>query len=162
MFFSLKFKSGVFGEGKMFRANCCPGFSFHTLRTGFRFSTLVKSCNYSQEWGFHFEEKHAAGYSIPTTAAAEVALLHASKTSEDQSVVLWELQGPNSPTDIVLNAFLHVIHIHTQYTQMHSTITTSSDLRPPWLKSVSLLTARLFFFFFFFSVPSVINSPALT
>lgn len=118
--------------------------SLFTHCTGFRFSTLVKSCNYSQEWGFHFEEKHAAGYSIPTTAAAEVALLHASKTSEDQSVVLWELQGPNSPTDIVLNALLHVIHIHTQYTQMHSTITTSSDLRPPWLKSVSLLTACLF------------------
>lgn len=50
------------------------------------------------------------------TAAAEVALLHASKTSEDQSVVLWELQGPNSPTDIVLNAFLHVTRTHTVYT----------------------------------------------
>lgn len=116
--------------------------------------------------------------SIPTTAAAEVAVLHASKTSEDQSVLLWELQGPNSPTDIILKAYTWHTHTHTLYTrasmrrtQMHSTskgnITISSDLHPPWLKSVSLCGALLLLFLFFFlchqpSIPLVWPNPGFT
>lgn len=162
MFFSLNIKSRVFVEGKI-SSNCNVFKNNYFTKTAVLDSvfthshlqdteTPVKSCMVSHVWWFFLFEtsswKHAAGEPpfprlLPLRLHSCIAV-HASKTSKDQLVLLWELQGPTSPTDITFSSFisspqLWLTHVdtHTACTCVHATDahSTSKGNRCYYLRS---------------------------
>lgn len=174
MFFSLKFKSRFLLSTSIFF------FFFGKL---FWILLFTRShLQYSAHWWnvrgivwcFPFEVsswKHAARELrfprlLPLMLHSCIAV-HASKTFRDQLVLLWELRGPTSPTDIISypQLFLtHCLYIHAcnrlrnTLDLKRGTVAIICELHPPWLKCDSLLIALLLLFF---SVLSAIDFPGL-